>query len=149
MVNEIPENIEELKKKANDKSNWRARLEAVNMLKEYDCQPSRDILARLAIHDNVWTVKEAAFRGAQALHVTYGGKPIKLNRKPKGDLIKGINEKLVKVRKTLPEEFTFEEFKTAFQAKCPIEYDTYEGDKGEGFDKWLANVIKNLPKSKS
>lgn len=36
MIKETPRNIEELKKKANNKNSWRERLSAVNVLKEYD-----------------------------------------------------------------------------------------------------------------
>ena len=62
MIKETPANIEVLKRKANNQNSWRERLEAVNELKNYDCQQSRDILTRLAIHDVVFTVKEVAFR---------------------------------------------------------------------------------------
>ena len=54
MIKETPRNIEELKKKANNKNSWRERLSAVNVLKEYDCNQSKDILARLAINDPVF-----------------------------------------------------------------------------------------------
>lgn len=42
IINLIPDNIEELKKKANDKTSYRTRLEAIDELKKYDCQDSRD-----------------------------------------------------------------------------------------------------------
>ena len=42
MIKETPRNIEELKKKANNKNSWRERLSAVNVLKEYDCKQSKD-----------------------------------------------------------------------------------------------------------
>ena len=64
MLKEVPENMEELKRKATNQSNWRERLEAVNELKNYDCEQSRSILTNLAIHDSVFAVKEAAFRAA-------------------------------------------------------------------------------------
>lgn len=78
-------------------SNWRERLEAVNELKNYDCEQSRSILTNLAIHDSVFVVQEAAFRAAQSMKITKNGQPIRLNRKPKGNLVKGINGKLVTV----------------------------------------------------
>ena len=73
---------------------------------------------------------------------------IRLNRKPKGNLVKGINGKLVKVRDSLPEGYTLDEFKRAFQERYPVAYDIYDGNKGERLDKWLENVIKSLPKTK-
>ncbi|HDK5063755.1 TPA: HEAT repeat domain-containing protein, partial [Salmonella enterica] len=78
MRNEIPNNYEELKKKSRNKKSWRQRLEAVNELKEYDSKQSRDIILNLALHDEVFIVKENAFRAAQAMEITKNGKPIKL-----------------------------------------------------------------------
>ena len=148
MIKETPANIEVLKRKANNQNSWRKRLEAVNELKNYDCQQSRDILTRLAIHDVVFTVKEAAFRAVQAMGVTKNGKPIYLGKKPKGNLVDGINKKLTHVRDSLPEGYTLDEFKSVFQQQYPAAYDAYEGDKGKQFDKWLGNVIQSLPKKK-
>ncbi len=148
MKKETPSNIEELKRMANNQNSWRERLDAVNQLKNYDCQQSRDILTRLAIHDIVFTVKEAAFRAAQTMGITKNGKPLYLGKKPKGNLIEGINKKLSHVRDSLPEGFTLEEFKAAFQKQYPAAYDAYEGDKGKRFDKWLENVIPSLAKKK-
>ena len=148
MIQETPANIEELKRKANNQNSWRERLEAVNELKNFDCQQSRDILTRLAIHDVVFTVKEAAFRATQAMGVTKSGKPIFLGKKPKGNLIDGIMKKLTRVRDSLPEDFTLDDFKSAFQQLYPAAYDAYDGDKGKQFDKWLSNIIPTLPKKK-
>lgn len=147
MIKEAPANLEELKRKANNQNSWRERLEAVNILKNYDCQQSRDILTRLAIHDIVFSVKEAAFRAVQAMGVTRNGKPIYLGKKPKGNLIAGINKKLVHVRDSLPEDYSLDDFKTAFKRLYPAAYDAYEGDKGKRFDKWLGNVSSSLPKT--
>ncbi|MFT9076762.1 HEAT repeat domain-containing protein [Ethanoligenens sp.] len=148
MKKETPLNIEDLKRMANNQNSWRERLSAVNELKEYDCQQSRDILARLAIHDIVFTVKEAAFMATQALGVTKGGQPIYLGKKPKGNLVDGINKKLTRVRDSLPDGYSLDDFKAAFQKLYPAAYDAYEGDKKGQFDKWLSNVIPSLPKKK-
>ncbi len=148
MIKKTPDNIEELKRMANNQASWRDRIKAVNALKNYDCQQSRDILARLAIHDIVFKVKEAAFRACQSLGVTKNGKPIRLQKKKKGNLIPQIHKKLTVVRNALPEEFTLEEFKDEFKKRYPAAYDAYEGDKGKLFDKWLNNVIPSLPKRK-
>lgn len=148
MIKDVPGNIEELKRKANNQNSWRERLEAVNELKKYDCPQSRDILTRLAIHDIVFTVKEAAFRGTQALGVSKGGKPLYLGKKPKGNLVDGINKKLTRVRDLLPEDYSLEDFKAKFRELYPAAYDAYDGDKGKQFDKWLENVIPSLPKKK-
>lgn len=148
MIKGTPDNIEELKRMANNQNSWRDRLAAVEQLKNYDCQQSKDILTRLALHDIVFTVKEAAFRAAQAMGVTKKGKPIYLGKKPKGNLIEGINKKLTRVRDSLPEGFSLDDFKEAFKKLYPAAYDAYEGDKGKQFDKWLTKVIPSLPKKK-
>ena len=148
MVKGTPDNIEELKKMANNQNSWRERLDAVHQLQNYDCPQSRDILTRLAIHDIVFKVKEAAFRACQVLKVTKNGQPIRLQKKKQGKLIPDINKKLTKVRDTLPEGFKFEEFKIEFKKRYPAAYDAYEGDKEKQFDKWLGNVISSLPKKK-
>ncbi|MDZ5419536.1 hypothetical protein RYX38_13885 [Lacticaseibacillus rhamnosus] len=94
MIKETPRNIEELKKKANNKNSWRERLSAVNVLKEYDCKQSKDILARLAINDPVFKVKETAFRAAQALGVTSHGNPIYLGKGKKEIWLRGLIKNL-------------------------------------------------------
>ena len=148
MTKEVPASIEELKRMANNQNSWRERLAAVEQLKNYDCQQSRDILTRLAIHDVVFKVKEAAFRAAQAMGITKNGKPIYLGKKPKGNLIDGINKKLTRVRDSLPDGFSIDDFKESFKKLYPAAYDAYEGDKGNQFDKWLGNVIPSLPRKK-
>ena len=64
-------------------------------------------------------VKETAFRAAQALGVTSHGNPIYLGKGKKGNLVKGINKKLEKVRNSLPDDYSFEDFKSEFQKKYP------------------------------
>ena len=145
MISAIPENIDELKNKANNKHNWHDRLESVEMLKNYDCIQSRDILTRLALHDPVFKVKEKAFRAAQALGVSKNGKPIYLSKRKKGNLVKGINKKLEKVRNSLPELYSFDDFKNRFKETYPEDYDIYDGNMDNKFDKWLSNVLNSLP----
>lgn len=148
MIKGTPKNIEELKQMANNQYSWRDRIVAIEQLKKYDCQQSRDILTRLAIHDAVFKVKEAAFRAAQGMGITKNGKPLYLGKKPRGNLVKDINKKLIHVRDNLSDEFSFDEFKAEFKKLYPIAYDIYEGDKDKRFDKWLSNVISSLPKKK-
>lgn len=134
MIKGAPKNIEELKQMANNQYSWRDRMVAIEQLKKYDCQQSRDILTRLAIHDAVFKVKEAAFRAAQGMGITKNGKPLYLGKKPRGNLVKDINKKLTHVRDNLSDEFSFDEFKAEFKKLYPIAYDIYEGDKDKRFD---------------
>jgi len=133
---------------AGNKTNWRKRLEAVNELKNWDCQKSRDVLTKLAMHDLVFKVKKEAFRATQPFGITKNGKFLKLNSKPKGHLIKDINKKLYKVDDALKENFEIIKFKEKFKQLYPEPYDVYEGDRGNSFDEWILNVLKNKPKNK-
>ncbi|CCO11304.2 putative uncharacterized protein [Carnobacterium maltaromaticum LMA28] len=80
-IMETPINIDELVRKAGDLNEWENRLSAVHELGKYDCQQSRDVLVRLALHDKVFGVKEAAFRYAQGLGIYKNGKPLTLGKK--------------------------------------------------------------------
>ena len=55
---EIPKNITQLVKNANNKNSWKMRLDALNELRQFDCKQSRDVIIRLAIHDKVFKVKK-------------------------------------------------------------------------------------------
>lgn len=143
---ETPANIDELVKMAGDKTNWRKRLEAVNELKKWDCQKSRDVLTRLALHDLVFKVKEEALRATQPFGIIKNGKPLTLHGKPKGHLIKDINKKLYKIDDALEGEFEITKFREKFQQLYPEAYDVYEGDRGKKFDEWILNVLKSKPK---
>jgi hypothetical protein len=139
---------ETAKNMANHKCSWRDRLDAVHILGQMDDPRAKDILARLAIHDPVQKVKEAALHEAQLKHIIYKGKPIYLGKKKKGNLVKDINKKLARVMHSFDKEFTIEEFKQKFRQMYPEAYDIYEGDKEKCFDEWLSHVIKCLPKKK-
>ena len=145
---EVPSNIEDLKKKSNNKSSWRDRLDAVNELKKYDCRESRDIITRLALHDPVYKVVEAAFQAAQAFGITKKGKPFYLGKRKKRNLDESIIKILVGVRASLEGEFSIQDFKEKFKAMDLKTYDMYEGEMGDGFDEWLNNVVTSLPKKR-
>lgn len=148
IINLIPDNIKELKKKANDKTSYRTRLEAIDELKKYDCQQSRDILTRLALHDLVYEVRIQAFKAAKAMNVKVKGEPIRLGEKKKGHLIKDINKKVLKVYDQIikdESEFTLDKFKELFKIKYPEAYDVYRYAKKDNFDKWIINLINNRP----
>jgi hypothetical protein len=138
---EPPANIEELKKLAGDKTSYKNRKSAVEALGGHKCQQSKDILWRLMINDKVYAVQNAAFLKLQAF-----GEDVKLPRKKKGHLVKDINKKLGRVRDSLNEEFTPEEFNEKFRAMYPEEFDIYSFEKSGKFNQWVDNVLKSLPK---
>lgn len=146
-IKETPAHIDELKRKANNKCNWKDRLYAVNELKKYDCQISRDIITRLALHDKVWKVKEEAFRAAQALGINKNGKPIFLGKKDIGYKKKDYTKTFQRIkRESNMEEFDLSAFKEKFKQVNPEMYDVMQYEKSEKFDKWIENIYKGLPK---
>ncbi|MGM0877761.1 MAG: HEAT repeat domain-containing protein [Bacillota bacterium] len=137
----LPENYEELKKQANRTSNWRERLDAVEELGHWKNKQIIDILMRLMNNDAVYKVQEAAFRKLKKI-----GEDVELPPRKKGDLVKDVTKILLRIKKSLPEGHSYEEFKAKLQKMRLDVYDTYEGDKGADFDKWLENMWASLLK---
>jgi hypothetical protein len=137
----LPENYEELKKQANRTSNWRERLEAVEELGHWKNQQIIDILMRLMNNDAVYKVQEAAFRKLEQF-----GEDVELPPRKKGELVKDVTKILLRIKKSLPEGHSYEEFKAKLKKMRLDVYDTYEGDKGADFDKWLENMWASLAK---
>nr|WP_179037745.1 HEAT repeat domain-containing protein [Paenibacillus sp. URB8-2] len=130
--NGLPENYAELKKAAGRSADWRARLAAVEELGNYPHRQVIDILTRLVESDPVYTVQEAAYRKLEAF-----GESVAAPSKDKPELFKGLAKILLRIKKSLPREHTYEEFKEKLKKMRIDVYDAYEGEKGEGFDKWL------------
>ncbi len=147
LIMETPVNIDELVKNANCKHDWKTRLSALEELKKYDCQKSRDVITRLALHDKVFKVKEEAVRAAQALDITKNGKAISLGKKDIGFKPKDITKLFlrVKLEKNI-EEFNLEQFKAGFKDTKPEMYDVLSFEKGSKFDAWIEITFKGLPK---
>lgn len=137
--NEVPANFEELKKSANRSSNWRERLDAVEQLGQWNDQQSINILTRIMTSDSVYPIQEMAYRKLKAF-----GEDVQLPPRKKGDLVKGAGKVFVRIKKSLPEGHTFEEFKEKLQKTRTDVYDTYEGDKEADFDKWLETTWASL-----
>jgi len=137
---ELPENYEELKKAANRTSDWRARLAAVEELGQYKHKQIIDILTRLVTSDPVYTVQEAAYEKLKAF-----GEDIKAPSKNKPELVKGVSKIVLRIKKSLPREHTYEEFKEKLKKMRVDVYDIYEGEKGADFDKWLEKLWAAAP----
>lgn len=148
-IKETPTNIDELVKMANDKTSWKNRLNAVNQMKQYDCQKVRDVITRLAMHDKVFMVKEQAFRVAQALGIKIHGKPIYLGKKDirykSSDFTKIFNR--IK-RECKMEDLDIIKFKEKMLIINPEMYDVMLYEKGSRFDNWIEGIYKSLPKNK-
>jgi hypothetical protein len=139
LKNELPSNYEQLKVSANRTSNWKERLDAVEELGLWKHEQIIDVLMHKMNNDAVYKVQEAAFHKLKEF-----GEDIQLPPRKKGDLIKGVTKILVRIKKSLPEGHSFEEFKEKFKRMRLDVYDTYEGEKGPDFDKWLENEWASL-----
>ncbi|MDF2958608.1 MAG: esterase [Paenibacillus sp.] len=138
--NELPANYEQLKISANRTSNWRERLEAVEELGQWNNKQTIDILTHRMNNDTVYKVQEAAYRKLKEF-----GEDVQLPPRKKGDLIKGASKILLRIKKSLPEGHSFEEFKEKLKKMRFDVYDTYEGEKGADFEQWLENAWTSLP----
>jgi len=135
MNNGLPENYEELKKAANRSADWRARLEAVEELGQTNHKQIIDILTRLMESDPVYTVQEAAYLKLKAF-----GEDVKVPSKNKPELVKGVSKILLRIKKSLPRDHSYEDFKEKLKKMRIDVYDTYEGEKGAEFDAWLTKM---------
>ena len=129
---ELPENYEELKKAAHRTSDWQERLNAVNELGQYNHQPIIDLLTHMMNNDPVYAVQDAAYKQLRGL-----GQDVQQPSKAKPELFKGLTKTLIRIKKSLPKDHSFEDFKVKLQKMRADIYNTYEGEKGEEFDNWL------------
>ncbi|SFM37283.1 HEAT repeats [Paenibacillus sp. 1_12] len=138
---ELPPNYEELVKSANRTANWKERLDAVEELGQWNNSQIISVLTRIMNSDTVYKVQEAAFRKLQAF-----GEEVQLPSQKKGDLIKGAAKIFVRIKKSLPEGHTYEQFKEKLNKMRSDVYDTYEGEKGADFDTWLEQTWSSITK---
>ena len=138
---ELPPNYDELKRAANRTSNWRERLDAIEELGQWKHKRTIDVLTHRMVNDPVSKLQEAAFRNLQKL-----GEDVQLPAKNKGDLIKDASKVWVRIKKSLPAGHTYEEFKEKLKNMRLDLFDTYEGEKGADFDKWLENTWETAGK---
>ncbi len=148
IIKEVPkDDIIKLVKDANCKFSWETRLNALNKLKDYDCPQSRNVIIRLALHDKVYKVKEEAFHAAQALEIATGGKPIRLGKKDIGYSNKDFIKVFQRIkRKKKMTNLDLDVFKETFIVSNAEMYDVMKYEKGKGFDSWIQDTFKGLPK---
>ena len=138
---DIPPNLIELKILAGKHDDWKSRLRAIEELGEWKCNESISILWDHMLNDKVYKIQEAAFKKLQRFD-----EKVKLPRKSKGNLIKGIDKPLKIIKDSLTDDHNFQDFKEKLKIDQPEIFDTYEGDKGNQFEKWLINKWSSLPK---
>lgn len=145
-IKETPENINELIKMARNYRSWKMRLQAVEEMKKYDCQQVKDVIARLALHDKVYRVKEEAFKVAKGLGIKKHGKPIFLGRKDIGYKSSDFTKVFKKIRRECEmEDLNINIFKEKMLIIDPEMYDVMSYEKGTKLDIWIEEIYKCLP----
>ena len=148
LLHETPNNINELVKQADLKSDYKARLLALNALKKYDCPQSRDVITRLALHDKVYKIKEEAFKAAKILGIEKNGKPIKLGRKNIGYKLEDFTKIFLTIRSDKQmDDFDLSLFKKSLKTLNPEMYDVMQYEKSTKFNSWIKTTYNCLPKA--
>ena len=130
---------QELKAAANRTADWRERLRAVEELGKIDNPQALDVLKHRMMNDPVFQVQEAAY-----LQLKEAGEDVQKPVRRQEELVKGLTKMLVRIKKSLPAGHSYEDFKEKLKKMRVDVYDTYEGDKGENFDKWLEEKWASL-----
>lgn len=147
LLKETPENIEQLVKQACLTSDYKARLSALNELKKYDCPQSRDVILRLALHDKVYKVKEAAFKATKLLGIQKNGKPVVLGKKNIGYKLEDFIKIFLKIKNDKEmQKLDLNTFKETLKTLNPEMYDVMEYEKKNKFDSWIKTSYNCLPK---
>ena len=147
ILQETPENINELMKQAGLTSDYKARLSALKELKKYDCKESRDVITKLALFDKVFKVKQEAFKAAKALGIEKNGKAIKLGKKNIGYKLEDFIKIFLKIKETKAmETLDLNLFKKALKTLDPEMYDVMRFEKGDKFNSWVKTSYNCLPK---
>lgn len=136
---ELPEDYTELKKEANYTSSWKDRLEAVQTLSKYNHEKVIDLLTNRLNNDTVYKVRVAAYNALVAF-----GQDVKKPEPARFEIIKGTDKILLRVKKSLPKDHSFEDFAGKLERMRLDVYDAYEGNKGKEFKQWLEEKWSNI-----
>ena len=131
----LPENFGELKKAVNRTADWEARLNAVNELSNFQADEAMKILQYVASSDHVTKVREAAAKGLKK-----NGRSVPTYEAPKFGFFKDLRKVFLRIKKSLPKDHTYEDFKEKLEKMRIDIYNTYEGEKGAAFDAWLKDM---------
>ncbi|WP_026675360.1 HEAT repeat domain-containing protein [Alkalihalobacterium bogoriense] len=136
---DLPANFDELKKSINRMANWRERMDTVEELGKWKARETIELLKHSMKGDPVHKVREAAYRQLLAL-----GEQVTMPERKEGDAVKDTKKILVRIKKSLPKDHSYEDFKEKLKKMRIDVYDTYEGEKGTDFDKWLEQLWSEL-----
>ena len=143
-------NVKELVEKAGNKNSWKIRLEAINKLKNIDCEERKDVIKRLAFHDRVYRVMQEAFKIAQSLgYKGKNGKPLYLGKKDIGYNAGDFKKYFIRIKKECKMEILdLQVFKDKFITVKPEMYDVMLYEKGDKFNDWIEKIYMSLPENK-
>lgn len=148
-IYETPHNIQELKSMADNKTDWKVRLDAVHKMRKYHCEEVMDIIISLALHDRVFTVKKEAYKAALALGITVNGKPMFLGKKDTGYKLDDFKEIFHTIKKQCNmEKIDVGSIKYHLKKLNPEMFDVMSQEKGKKFDSWIRDIFGKLPKDK-
>ncbi len=129
---ELPENYSQLKKDAHRQADWKRRMEAARELGQYSQPPIIDLLLHLLHNDPVTAVREEAYKQLREL-----GVEAELPERQQNELFNHMTKTLIRIKKSLPADHSYEDFKGKLSRMRADIYDAYEGEKGDQFDEWL------------
>ncbi|MBO2946146.1 HEAT repeat domain-containing protein [Paenibacillus sp. F411] len=121
-----------LKADANRMADWRTRVKAIEELGALDHPHAVDVLMHRMQQDPVYRVQVAAYEQLKGL-----GEEVHKPKPSPEEPVKGVTKMLVRIKKSLPKDHTYEQFKDKLNKMRADVYDIYEGEKGDGFDAWL------------
>ncbi|MGL4253822.1 MAG: hypothetical protein ACRCU6_03585 [Fusobacteriaceae bacterium] len=139
--------MENILKDLRNELSYRTRLEAIQLIKEYDLTDEsnrelKDIIINMALNDRVFAVKREAFLLCQRNRLTKNGEVINLGKKNTGYSPNDVRKMFVKVkRESNMAELDMELFKEKFMKIAPKMYDVMESEH-QSFDNWIRGIYK-------
>jgi len=143
VVDQVAEQLAQLKKEANRTADWEARLHAVNELAKVKSDEALKILQYVAKGDHVTKVREAA-----AAALKKAGADVPAYEAPKFGFFKDLRKVFLRIKKSLPKDHSYEDFKVKLEKMRIDIYNTYEGEKGANFDAWLKEMWETTTSQK-
>lgn len=132
---ELKEKMAGLKKAVNRTADWEARLEAVQELAKMNSDEAMNILHFVAKNEHVSKVREVAVKA-----IKKNGGTVPTYELPKFGYFKDLRKVFLRIKKSLPKDHTYEDFKVKLEKMRIDIYNTYEGEKGAAFDAWLKDM---------
>ena len=131
----LKQELAALKKDVNRTADWELRLQAVQALAKIKSDEAMSILNFVAKNEHVSTVRDAAVKAIKKAGGTAPSYEL-----PKYGLFKDMRKVFLRIKKSLPKDHTYEDFKVKLEKMRIDIYNTYEGEKGASFDAWLKDM---------